>query len=299
MTKGRSVRLYLPDGVPTGILTAEIVNWTGHVLSAPRARLADALQRPELRRTGIYILSGTPLETDVPQVYVGEGDDISQRLTQHARDPDKTYWDRFVAVTNKDMNLTKAHVKYIESRLVALLTEARQTEVMNKTQPKFDRLPEADLSDMDAFVDELLLILPVIGISFFRPPRPLPGRQDAAAQDTAPLIPFRLVHDKKGIAATAVELDGEFILLAGSTGDLNEGPSFRGPLKTRRDQMLATDRIQNRGSGFVVTQDIAFSSPSAAAVFLFGTSRNGRTDWTIDGTGQTYGDWKDATLPAL
>jgi len=27
--KGRTIRIYLVDGVPTGILTAEIINWTG------------------------------------------------------------------------------------------------------------------------------------------------------------------------------------------------------------------------------------------------------------------------------
>ena len=53
MAKGRSVRLYLVDGTATGILTAEIINWTGHVLVAPRTRLEAVLDRAELRRTGV------------------------------------------------------------------------------------------------------------------------------------------------------------------------------------------------------------------------------------------------------
>jgi len=31
MTQGRTIRIYLVDGEPTGILTAEIINWTGKV----------------------------------------------------------------------------------------------------------------------------------------------------------------------------------------------------------------------------------------------------------------------------
>ena len=32
---GKTIRLYLVDGVATGVLTAEIINWTGKVIVAP------------------------------------------------------------------------------------------------------------------------------------------------------------------------------------------------------------------------------------------------------------------------
>ncbi|WP_394196355.1 GIY-YIG nuclease family protein [Litoreibacter albidus] len=108
--QGRSVKLYLVDGTATGILTAEIMNWTGHVLAAPRTRFEDAFSRDELKRTGVYFLFGPDDEgTDLGKVYVGEGDEIGKRLYQHNKD--KPFWERFIAVTSKDMNLTKAHVR--------------------------------------------------------------------------------------------------------------------------------------------------------------------------------------------
>lgn len=58
MSKGRSVRIYLVDGSATGLITAEIVNWTGHLLVGPRTRLDAALKREELKRTGAYLLYG-------------------------------------------------------------------------------------------------------------------------------------------------------------------------------------------------------------------------------------------------
>lgn len=106
MGKGRSVKIFLAEGSATGIVTAEIINWTGHTLAAPRTRLDAALKREELKRTGIYILYSDSFGGDLPAVYVGEGDDISSRLRSHSRDSDKDYWDRFIAVTSKDMNLT-------------------------------------------------------------------------------------------------------------------------------------------------------------------------------------------------
>ena len=47
ITKGQSLELFFIDGRPDGMLTAEVFNWTGHVLMTPRTQLADALKRRE------------------------------------------------------------------------------------------------------------------------------------------------------------------------------------------------------------------------------------------------------------
>jgi len=296
MGRGRSVRLFLAEGSATGILTAEIVNWTGHTLAAPRTRLEAALKREELKRTGIYILYSDLFGGEIPSVYVGEGDDISARLRTHSRDEEKDFWDRFVAITSKDMNLTKAHVKYLEGRLITLLQEAKKCDLRNRTEPSFDKLPEADISDMESFLEELQLILPVIGIDFFRRPKTEIVKQHKPDE---PTIYFSLKHQGKGIAARATEIDGEFVVLAGATGNLLEAPSFNEKIKLLRDQAIESGRAVKSGTDhFKLVQDIAFGSPSAAAVFLFGTSRNGRTDWILEGRDVNYGNWKDAKVDA-
>src|SRR5690606_17390876 len=77
---GRSVRLFLVEGTANGIITAEIVNWTGHVLMAPRAKLHDVLARSEAQRTGIYFLFGEIAEIGGKQpVYIGESDNVGRR----------------------------------------------------------------------------------------------------------------------------------------------------------------------------------------------------------------------------
>ncbi|WP_423210677.1 GIY-YIG nuclease family protein [Paracoccus yeei] len=293
MGKGRSVRLYLVEGMATGLLTAEIINWTGHALAGPRTRLEGALQRDELTRTGVYLLYGEGLVDDLPSVYVGEGDNIATRLRAHSKDDNKDYWDRFVAITSKDMNLTKAHVRYLEGRLIVLLAEARKCMIRNKTEPVFERLPEADISDMETFLDEIQLLLPVIGVDFLR--RPQVKERPETSTDTS--VQFSLSNHNKGIVAKAVEEDGEFIVLAGSTGSLNTAPSFSDRVRLVRDQALESGRaIQVDDQTFRVEEDIAFSSPSSASVFLHGTSRNGRTDWLVVGTGETYASFKDRQI---
>jgi len=292
MNKGRSVRLYLADGSATGILTAEIMNWTGHAVCAPRTRFEDAIKRDELKRTGVYILIGGPSNDDLPSVYIGEGDDISVRLKTHATDPTKDFWDKFIAFTSKDLNLTKAHVKYLEARLIEMVTAAKKCRVENKTAPNFDRLPEADISDMETYLDEIQLILPVVGINLFR--KPLGKNKEKPQQKRTT---FTTRNPNKGIDARACEIDGVFVLLKGSLGSLNERVSFKGGRKVARDRAMTSKVIEPYGNQqFRVLEDIEFSSPSAAAVFLYGTSRNGRTDWKLDGENITYGEWQNSKI---
>lgn len=61
-----------------------------------------------------------------------------------------------------------------------------------------------------------------------------------------------------------------------------------------RHQKLVSDgliRIENNRG--VVTRDIAFASPSAAAAIVLGTSANGRARWVND-EGQNYGVWEES-----
>src|ERR1700734_293280 len=114
---GKTIKLFLVDGIPNGILTAEIMNWTGHVMFAPRSRIADFVKRDEVKRTGVYLLFGDdPDNSNQTLVYVGEGDSVFSRLGTHRNDEDKDFWDNVCVITSKDPNLTKAHVRYLESR---------------------------------------------------------------------------------------------------------------------------------------------------------------------------------------
>jgi hypothetical protein len=109
---GKQIKLFLVDGTPGGLTTAEITNWTGHVLAARRSDLADLLGREEAQRTGVYFLLGDD-ESIVgdTRCYIGEADVVAERLRYHQRD--KEFWDRVVVITSKDSNITKAHGRYL------------------------------------------------------------------------------------------------------------------------------------------------------------------------------------------
>ena len=129
---GKHIELFLVDGTPGGLTTAEILNWTGQVLSAPRSEVSALIRRPELARTCIYLLLG-PDEEGGTRCYLGETDDFKARLKQH--DLQKDFWRRVVVVTSKDANFTKAHGRYLESRLIVLAQQAGRVVLDNGTAP--------------------------------------------------------------------------------------------------------------------------------------------------------------------
>jgi hypothetical protein len=124
---GRSLELFFIDGKPDGMLTAEVFNWTGHVLMTPRTRIADALARKEAGYTGVYLLLG---EVDgEAMAYVGESDNIRDRIKSH--DAKKDWWEKAVLITTAANNLNKAHVRYLEARLVAKAKEVGKVSLDN------------------------------------------------------------------------------------------------------------------------------------------------------------------------
>ncbi len=64
--------MFLVDGTPQGMRTAEVGNWTGLALMCPRTDLTGLAGRPEVKKTGVYILVG-PSETDPSSISVRLG----------------------------------------------------------------------------------------------------------------------------------------------------------------------------------------------------------------------------------
>jgi len=297
MLQGRTVRLFLVDGTPTGVLTAEIMNWTGHILVAPRSRLAEALKRDEASRTGVYFLTGEDSEQPhQPLVYVGEGDSVVDRIKTHAKDPTKDFWTHACIVTSKDANLTKAHVRYLESRLLELIKMSDRASIANGNEPASKQLPESDVADMEFFLDQLQIALPVVGHDFLRPKLSLQPSATSKVIPVGTTLKLFLESKKNGISATAIENDGEIVVLSGSSGTAKNFVS--NTYGARRQELIDSGilKMQACGEAYILTTDTSFRSPSEAAAVLLNRNSNGRVEWKIAGTSQTRKDWQDAQL---
>lgn len=300
MSDGKSIKLFLVDGTPGGLMTAEIINWTGSVVAANRSNLKELLGRPEVsEQTGVYILLGDDPEDGAGLVYIGESDSVSGRLKQHAK-PEvaggKDFWTRVVVLTSKDSNITKAHVRYLEARLIQLAQQARRARLTNDTSPDHSSaLPESDRSDMEYYLEQVRIVFPVLGIDILRSRQTALAPVSPSATEPLPDSPMFELRSRGGdVVATAQEVDGEFIVLSGSTAR----PRWTGEAKItyrRLRQQLEGEGViapAPDGQSATFTQDYAFTSPSAAASVVLCQSANGRDKWVVAGGGVTYGMWQ-------
>jgi hypothetical protein len=277
---GRSVRLFLVDGTPQGLRTAEVGMWTGQALVAPRTELARLGKREEVRTTGVYVLVG-PSEDEAfdTAVYVGEGDDVWARLASH--DSNKDFWTWVVVFVSKDDNLTKAHVRWLEARLVQEIRDAKLVHVMNGNEPGGGRLPEADAADMETFIENVRLLLPVLGLNVF------------ASAAGSPKSGVRLRFSWDNATADCIVKDGAFIVQKGSTARKRNVDSLQPSYQNMRKRLLESGILVPQGPDLLVfTQDFVFESPTAAAVAVAGTSLNGRDQWKVVSTGDSYKEWQ-------
>ena len=287
--EGRSLELYFIDGKPDGMLTAEVFNWTGHVLMAPRTRLSAMLARKEANYTGVYILIGE--QEGEPLAYIGEGEDISYRIKNH--DAKKDWWTQAILVTSTANNLHKAHVKYLEARLIEEARSIKRVSLENGTTPSRPSLSESSRSNMEAFLDYLLMVLPALRVDMFvqnaRPPVPVTTNPLASA-----VVEFELFNKKHNIRANALLLDGEFIVKSGSSARAKwEGKgSLESPYASLHAELKKTGVLRENGANCEFAKDYMFNSTTAAAAVVTGRPASGPVEWKLKGTDKTYKQWE-------
>lgn len=268
-----TIKLFLPRGDAKSLRTAEISNWTGKAIAAPRTELDDLLQRDELEKAGVYILSGTDPLSGSPYAYIGEAEIIRDRLKQHKS---KEFWVSAVVFVSKDENLTKAHVRYLESRLLAEATQVGRF-TLEQNQAGGSKLPESDREDMEVFLSRIRQLLPVLGSDLL-----IPVAQPAAKPQSGGV----LVCTRKGAEAHGHRTPDGFVVLKNSTAVMQERESAKNWPATLaiRKELIADGTLVPKDGFYEFTRDVAFSSPSAAAAVIEGGSANGLIAWrTKDG----------------
>jgi len=275
-----NITLFLPRGDAKRLRTAEIGNWTGLAFAAPRTELNDLLARPELGTEGpgkpaVYILTGSDLQADKAPAYIGESETIRERLRQHKAEE---FWVSVIVFVSKDQRLTKAHVRYLESKLVSEAVQVSRF-ALQQNQAGGATLPECEREDMEVFLSRIRQLLPVLGCDIVAPRAQLPAN---------PALDGPLFCRVKGAEARGQRTSNGFVVFRGSTAVLQDNPAAqtRHPLAVAlRKGLIAEGTLVQQGGFLTFTKDAEFSSPSAAAYVVHGGGASGLTEWrSEDGT---------------
>lgn len=280
MAQAFSLRIFVADGDPDGLRVVERTNWIGKALVFPRALLPKVKTRDELGQAGCYLLLGPRDDGEGDKLYIGEGDPIRPRLESHYAQKD--FWTRAVCFVAVPGQLNKAYVQFLEANLVRLAKAAKRLPLDNANTPAEPTLSEADRADMLVFLENMLGMLPVLGVHAFE-------QAPAAAAAAVTLLQCK----GKGAVASGYESSQGFVVKAGSQAVADTVPSMqqhvRGMYELRQELIangVLAPASDAPADGYSFTQDYVFSSPSTAAAVVLGRSANGRIEWK-DGQGQT------------
>lgn len=297
MPFGKSVRIFLPDATVTGMRHAEILNRTGQAIACPRSRLEELKNWQEASRPGVYFLFEARLGDSKPSVYVGESENVAERLLHHDRK--KEFWNDAVIFSSKDDNLSKAHIKYLESRLESVATSADRYKVENGNSPTQSTLPRAEREAMEELLEDIRLVLGTLGYPVLEPliPKQTPTPTSLALAQTLAASSEELTFTVHKLVAHGVLTDEGFVLKKGSTASKTTWDSLSTKLVKFKDQLISDGRMLDEVDHYRLAEDVLMSSSSYAAALIAGTARSGPQSW-YDASGKSLKELEDIAINA-
>jgi len=282
---GKKLTVYMIDGTEYGPRLSEIGNWVGKAIYSPRSTINKIISRAEFDNPGVYCLKGDPIDEAFDEkIYIGEAENIRARLKQHLSDPKKDFKE-IIFFISKDELLTKTQIRYIESRLIQLAIDAKTAEIENGNSPKLPILHEADISDMEYFLEQIKLILPIMGFSFLISTSVKESEQDGLSHKSKENEIFEI--KTKTYNARMYESDKGYIVLKGSEAKKKLSASTTDTYRKLRRKLLETKLLIDEGDKLVFSEDTIFSSPSSASNMVLGRNSNGFTEW-VNKKGKTF-----------
>jgi hypothetical protein len=282
---GKKLTVYMIDGTAYGPRLSEIGNWVGKAIYSPRATVNKIMNRAEFDNPGIYCLKGDPTNDGYSErIYIGEAENIRSRLKQHLSDPNKDFKE-LIFFVSKDELLTKTQIRYLESRLVQLAINAKTAQIDNSNSPSLPTLHEADISDMEYFLEQIELILPVMGFNFLISST-ISSKQESSNPEN--LVIHETYYIKtKTFNAKMIETDQGYIVAKGSQAKKTLSNSCTDTYINMRRKLVETKIMVESGDDLIFAEDTVFNSPSAASNMILGRNSNGFSEW-VNKDGLTF-----------
>lgn len=278
MTRSKNINLFLMDGDTNKRIKCSLANWTGVAYKIPRTELDKCKEREDLKQSGVYFLFGINEETGENVVYVGQagarknGEGILNRLQEHKNNPDKDYWTEAIAFTTSNNTFGPTEISYLENRFCSLANQAKRYIVKNAVEPTKGNITEEKESELEEFIDYAKIIMGTLGHKIFIPL--VETSATSTDEDGNIVIDDLLYCSASGAKATGKRTSEGFVVLKGSQISSNLTKSC--PDSTLRNRKKYAKNID---ANYILTEDILFNSPSAAASFVGGASLSGNASW--------------------
>ena len=268
MTHPKTIKIYLMDGKPDGIKSVELSNWIGKAISIPRNQLKDIKENLSCNQPAVYFLIGREDdETNLPNVYICEAEILWKRLASH--ESTKDFWQTAIGFVSKDNNLTKAHIKYLESRCLSMAKQISRCTLHNSADSGLPNLSESDISEMEEYLENLKILLASLGYPFLH-------ELTAKGNKTNGLLYCK----GKGATGEGRLTNDGFIVYNGSTASSQISDAVKKRNETLLAALIQSGHITKISDDlYRFEKDHIFSSPSAASDLITGNSTSGWVLW--------------------
>ncbi len=271
----KKITIYLADGLSRGVRVANIDQWSGRVIASPRNQLKEALRLFAEIGGGccVYFLTGNTFDEDLPNVYVGESDQIIKRVKEHERK--KEWWDDVIIFFSPDGSLTTAGTKYLEHVCINRIKKSAQSTIKNSACPNERYVPLEDKGGLEIFYKNIALLLPLLGYDILAECEIEKGTN----------LRSLLFCKRKGIIAIGKLLeDGKMLVFKDSEAVLRPTPSFsKHPYNQLREHLMSAGKLREHSGKLIFSDNHVFNSPSAACAVILGNSANGKLEWKNEG----------------
>ncbi|MCK3655411.1 hypothetical protein A4G19_06495 [Pasteurellaceae bacterium Macca] len=277
MAIGKTIKIYLDDGSVSGIRHAEIVNWTGQAIAIPRIQIKQLAKWNEAQKAGVYFLFGVDENSGDATVYIGESENVLERLNTHIKQKD--FWNEAILFTSKDENLTKSHIKYLESNLIKQADEAKRYVLMNRNTSS-TVLPRSDQDAMQEFMNNIRLLLGTMGHKVLE--TYLENKSKITQEKSSPYDNIEFKFIKNGIKAIGIRTNEGFVVKKGSIIHKNISPSLSPNLKKMKEELKTKNIIvPHKDNLFIFKEDYLFLSPAQAINIITGSPISAPQSWKI------------------
>ncbi len=269
MPYGKTIELFLVNGTADSLITAELSNWNGKAIKIPRIELASCA-REDITQAGVYFLFCKE-DDGSDSVYIGEAENVRERLVQHLRDyqvdKEKFYWNTAVIFIGRDLN--KALIRYLENRFVEIARKCKRYLVLTKNTYRNTVMKESQIAVMEEFIDNVKVLINALGYKVLESLAQV--ESVTAKMDDEVLTLSTSTADATGKVTT----EG-FVVFEGAT--VNEKisqKSLSAGMQKLRQELFDSGKVQK----LKTTEDLLFSSSSAAADFILGYRVSGPQMW--------------------
>lgn len=204
------------------------------------------------------------------------GEGILNRLQEHKRNPEKDYWTEAIVFTTSNNSFGPTEISYLENRFCNLALQANRYEVKNGNDPTPGNITEEKESEMEAFIDYAKVIMGVLGHKLFesytKPTQMEAGTKENNTYEAGMLYLKREIKGIGTVEAIGMQTAEGFVVLKGSHISPADDHTIPKAIKERRKNAS----FDAHGD---LTEDLLFTSPSYAAMFVIGKSANGLTSW--------------------